>query len=281
MRFLVLGGNGYLGSKIVNELSEKKHRIVATRRVQSDISRVTAENIFWIPAKAEAIKTAMLYEPFDWIINMACNYGRSDVLYDDCIAANLQFPLEVLNLAAEFGVNNYLTIGTGLPDNFNMYTMSKKMFAGFGEFYADRHNINFTSMKLEMFYGADEPSDRFIPSLIVNCRNNNELRITLGTQRRDIIAIQDVVRAILFTIEYVPKGYNEIPVGTGTAPSIREIVEFIHSVTNSDSEMLFGAVPMREGEPDCVADTGKLAGMGFSCKWSWKPGLEKMINEMF
>lgn len=110
MRFLVLGGNGYLGSKIINDLSENKHRIVATKRNSSDISRVTAESIFWIPASMEAIKTAMLYEPFDWILNMVCNYGRSNVLYDDCIAANIQFPLEILNLAAEFGVRNYLTI---------------------------------------------------------------------------------------------------------------------------------------------------------------------------
>ena len=68
MRFLILGGNGYLGSKIINELSKDKHRIVATKRDRSDISRVKTNNIFWIPAKAEAIKTAMLYESFDWIL---------------------------------------------------------------------------------------------------------------------------------------------------------------------------------------------------------------------
>lgn len=201
MRFLVLGGSGYLGSKIINELSGKKHRIVATKRDKSDVSRVKNEEVLWIPARAEAIRTAMLYEPFDWILNMACNYGRSNVLYDDCIAANLQFPLEVLNLAAEFGVQNFLTIGTGLPDQFNMYTMSKKMFAEFGKFYSDRHQINFTSMKLEMFYGADEPRDRFIPSLILKCKNNEMLDVTLGTQHRDIVAVQDVIKAIIFTIE--------------------------------------------------------------------------------
>ena len=99
MRFLILDGNGYLGSKVVNELSEKGYRIAATKREKSDISWVKANNIFWIPAKPETIKTAMLYESLDWILNMACNYGRSDVLYDDCMAANLQFPLDVLDLA--------------------------------------------------------------------------------------------------------------------------------------------------------------------------------------
>lgn len=280
MKFLVLGGNGYLGSKIINELSKKKHRIVATKRETSDISRVKSDKVFWIPAKTEAIKTAMLYESFDWILNMVCNYGRSNLLYDDCIVANLQFPLEILNLASEFRIPNYLTIGTGLPNEFNMYTMSKNIFARFGEFYAKKHNINFFSMKLEMFYGADEPKDRFIPGLIMKCKSNQEIKVTLGTQHRDIIAIQDVVRAIIFTIDTNLKGYHEISVGTGEAPSIREIVEFIYHTINSESKVYFGAVPMRKNEPDCVADITKLREMGFSCQWTWKNGLEKMIREM-
>lgn len=279
MKFLILGGNGYLGSQVVNGLGGG-HKIVATRRENSDISRVKAEDILWIPAKTEAIKTAMLYESFDWILNMACNYGRSDVLYDDCIAANLQFPLEVLNLAAEFGIQNYLTIGTGLPDDFNMYTMSKKMLADFGRFYADRHNINFTAMKLEMFYGADEPTDRFIPSLILKCKKGEEIKVTLGTQHRDIVAIQDVVKAIFFVIDFKPEGYHEISVGTGEAPSIREMVEFVYRITNSNSRLSFGAVPMRQNEPSCVADTGKLAEMGFQCEIHWKDGLAEMVQKM-
>ncbi len=282
MRFLVLGGNGYLGSKIVNELAEKKHRIIATKRVNSNTNRVKAKNILWIPAQTDAVKTAMLYEPepFDWVLNLACNYGNSNMLYDDCIAANFQFPLEILNLAVGFGVRNYLTIGTSLPDEFNMYALSKNMLSKFGEFYADKHNINFVSLKLEMFYGSDEPMDRFLPSLIRKCRNNEILNVTIGTQHRDIIAIQDVVRAILFTIEYGIKGYNEIPVGTGEAPSIREIVEFIHDVTQSQSHICFGSVPMRANEPDCVADITKLKAMGFVCQHSWKAGLQKMIQDI-
>ncbi len=281
MRFLVLGGNGYLGSKIVNELSDMGHRIVATKREFSDIQRVKSINVFWIPAKIEAIKTAMLYESFDWILNMVCNYGRSNVLYDDCIEANLEFPLEVLNLAIKFNVCNYLTIGTGLPDKFNMYSMSKKMFAMFGEFYANKHNINFISMRLEMFYGSDEPLDRFLPNLVMKCIKNENIEVTIGTQCRDIVAIQDVVNAIIFAIKFAPKGYLEIPVGTGVAPTVYEIVRFICDETNSTSEVIFGAVPMRPDEPDCIADTKKLREMGFLCKWTWQEGLLKMIKEMY
>lgn len=280
MKFLVLGGNGYLGSKIVNELSAQRHRVVATKRANSNMDRIKAENVLWIPANIEAIRTAMLYEKFDWILNMVCNYGRSSVLYDDCITANFKFPLEVLDTATGFGVRNYLTIGTGLPDEFNMYTLSKNMFSKFGAFYADRHGINYTVIKLEMFYGADEPSDRFLPSIINKCIANEPLEVTAGTQHRDIIAIQDVVRAILHIINQGISGYCEVPVGTGEAPTIREIIEFIHTTAESKSDIRFGAVPMRPGEPDCVADITKLTEMGFSCQFNWKAGLREMIREM-
>lgn len=280
MKFLVLGGNGYLGSKIINNLTESGHRIVATKRETSDISRVSSKNVLWIPAEKEAVKTAMLYESFDWILNMVCSYGRSYERYHECITANFQFPLEILNLAVEFEIHNYLTIGTGLPDRLDMYAMTKDTLSEFGKFFAEKHDINFLSLKLEMFYGADEPKNRFLPRLIRMCKNNEDLKITVGTQHRDIIAIQDAVDAILFIINTAPKGYNEIPIGTGEAPSIREIVEFILYAANSKSKVYFGAIPMRENEPDCVADMSRLEAMGFHCKWSWKDGLQKMIHEM-
>ncbi|MBD5393043.1 MAG: NAD(P)-dependent oxidoreductase [Lachnospiraceae bacterium] len=280
MKFLILGGSGYLGSKVIDKLTEDGHTIVTTRRDNSDISRVHSHDVIWIPAKTEAVKTAMSCQTFDWVLNMVCNYGKNHTQYNDCIEANLQFPLEILDLAREFKIPNYLTIGTGLPSRFNMYTMTKEMFSEFGKFYAQKHGINFLSVQLEMFYGADEPKDRFLPAIIQKCRNNEDVKVTIGTQHRDIIAIQDVIDAILFIINIAPKGYNEIPLGVGEAPSMREIVEFIHHTTNSKSKVYFGAIPMRENEPDCVADVSKLKKMGFSCKWSWKTGLQKMIQEI-
>ncbi len=35
----------------------------------------------------------------DYVLNMACNFGRCNVLYDNVIDANIVFPLKVLNSA--------------------------------------------------------------------------------------------------------------------------------------------------------------------------------------
>ena len=150
MNVLILGGNGYIGSKVARELVNMGCFVVCTKRTRSNLTRLDdiKDKIKWIPASIDGVEAAMQYMIFDYILNMVCNYGRSNVLYDDVIDANIDFPLKVLNMAVEHGTKKYLTIGTGLPDELNMYSFSKKMFSEFGRFYADKHNITFNSLLL-------------------------------------------------------------------------------------------------------------------------------------
>ena len=135
-------------------------------------------------------------------------------------------------------------------------------------------------MKLEMFYGADEPRNRFIPNLIDKMLKGEEVDVTEGTQHRDIVSVNDILYAIQMVINYNLKGYNEIPVGTGVAPSISELVDFIWEETGKKSKVNKGSIPMRKNEPDCVADVKILSSI---CEWHpvyWKNGIREMIQKM-
>lgn len=280
MNILILGGNGYLGSKVVNYLLCEGCNLTCTKRETSDISRLEGKKINWISASVDAVEVAVGYNHFDWVINMACNYGRSTVLYDNVLEANIEFPLMVLNKAAEYKVKNFLTIGTGLPEYLNMYSFSKSMFSRFGAFYAEKQGINFYDLKLEMFYGADEPSDRFLSSVVYNMLMGMEVNMTLGTQKRDIIWVEDILNAVDMVIHANIPGYHEIPVGTGVAPSVSEIVEYIWQETDYCSKLNKGIIPMREQEPDCIADTSFLSSIGEWAPVDWKTGLHRMIEDV-
>lgn len=277
--FLILGGNGYLGSKIVHSLIGEGNTIVCTKREKSNLSRVAdiKNKIIWVQASVDAIDAALQYTSFDYVLNMACNYGRSNVLYDSVIEANIEFPLKVLNKAVESGTKNFLTIGTGLPEEFNMYSFSKKVYGSFGQFYVDKHGVNFMNLKLEMIYGADEPEDRFLSSVVRKMLNGEDIETTLGTQKRDIIAVSDVIKAILLIINSDINGYHEISVGTGISPSISEIVDFIWEETGRKSKVSKGAIPMRKGEPDCIADTTFLQSLGTWNPVDWQTGIREMV----
>lgn len=282
MNVLILGGNGYIGSKIVRAFIKEGHLVVCTKRKNSDLTRVADinEKIKWIPASLDALDAVTQHITFDYVLNMACNYGRADISYRNVLNANIEFPLQVLDIMVEKGTKNFLTIGTGLPDNLNMYSFSKKMLGEFGKFYADKKKINFYNLRLEMFYGADEPKERFLPLIITKMINGEPVETTLGTQHRDIIATKDVEKAIMMIVKSNLKGYCEIPVGTGIAPTIAEVIDYIWLETGKKSEVRKGVIPMRCDEPDCIANTSILCGIGTWNPVPWKQGIKNMICEI-
>lgn len=285
MNILILGGSGYLGSRLIKKLAaDNEGEIVFTRRSTSDLSGISdllgKKRIRAIQANCDAIETVMQYCQIDMVMNMVCNYGRGARGDNDTIKANLIFPLDVLNCVVEHGVKRFLTIGTGLPDELNMYSFSKKTLGEYGRFYAEHKGLDFYNLLLEMFYGADEPKNRFITGTIEKMLRGEEVRVTIGTQRRDIIAIDDVLNAIVSIANSDLHGYQEISVGTGVAPTVSEIIDYIWELTGRKSTVLKGAIPMRDNEPDCVANTKALCRLGEWKPMYWKEGIRAMVSRM-
>lgn len=282
MNVLILGGNGYIGSKVTRELVNAGHSVVCTKRVSSSLSRLEdlGSKIKWIPASVDSVEASTQYTTFDYVLNMACNYEKNKTTYDIIIESNFVFPLKVFNTAVEHGTKRFLTIDTGLPEELNMYSFSKKMLSKFGEFYADKLGITFNNLQLEMFYGADEPEDRFLPLLIRKMLAGDIIETTIGTQHRDLIRAEDTVRAITMVVNSDLKGFHKIPVGTGETPTISEIIDYIWILTGKKSELRKGAIPMRPNEPDCSADISFLNTLGEWAPVGWKDGIKAMIEKM-
>ena len=111
--------------------------------------------------------------------------------------------------------------------------------------------------------------------------NGDDVSVTIGSQKRDIISIADILRAIEIVVESgKARGYDEVPVGTGISPTVAEIVSFIWDKTGKKSVVNWGAIPMRENEPDCCADTSKIKTFGEWNPMFWKDGITDMINKM-
>lgn len=282
MNILVLGGTGYLGGKVVIRLLNEGHSVICARREKSDLSRIGSviNNTNLTIVSSDRIVKAVNDLPVDYVINMVCDYGKDDPFSERIIHANLDFPLNVMSNLIHSGIKKYITIGTGLPYDFNLYSFSKSTLSNFGKFYVAKKNIDFCDLKLEMFYGADEPRNRFIPFLIDKMLQGDTIDMTLGTQKRDIIYVDDVVEAIMLVIKSDLHGYNEIPVGTGIAPRISEIVDYIWLETGRKSIVNKGVIPMRLGEPDSVADISKIQKLGEWKPINWMKGIRKMISIM-
>lgn len=288
MNVLILGGTGYLGSKVVKAFLSEGHNVVVAKRESADLTRLenvvdndTASLLSYVSTEIADIEDSMKRVSYDIVLNMVCNYGRGNTSYSQVLEANFEFPSKVFEKAIENGIAKMITIGTSLPSVTNMYSFSKGILGDLGRFWASKHKISFGHIKLEMFYGCDEPKDRFIPGLIRNMLAGKEVNVTLGTQQRDIISADDVVEAILRIKDSEWTGYQEIGVGTGIAPTVREIVDFIWKETGEQAKVNYGAIPMRSDEPNCVADISVMNTMCLGWKpIFWEDGLRKMIFDI-
>lgn len=287
MKILIMGGTGYLGFNILDRLIKANHEIFCVVRKSSDLSKFNnfstcnggggyIDKVKIILNDLNNIEEYFKNENFDWIINAVCAYRPNETLYADMFEANMIFPLKILNLASKYNVKNYMTMGTSLPDNFNMYSFSKSKLSDFGRFMSGEAEINFIDLKLEMFYGGlYEPLNRFMKSCVVKLKNNEPLLLTAGLQKRDIIHVDDVVSVIIKILNSeIFNGYISLPVGSGEQHSIRKIIEFLKKELNSNSLLNFGAVPSRKNEPDTLADTGWYKNIDYKLKYSFFDGLK-------
>lgn len=274
MRIILLGGTGYLGSKILQKLCEQQNDILCITRTPEKYRNL--KNIIYC-GHSDLEEAVMNFKPV-LFINTACCYQKAGTLEQDIMEANFVVPARVLQLSIASGIERVITVGTSLPDDFNMYSFSKRLFSDLGKWYSESGKVQFVNIELENFYGEDQPLNNFISNITHKMINNEDIPLTKGTQKRDFIYIDDVVNAIcgLVTRKWRER-YAEIPVGTGEAPTIMEVVEYLCQITGSHSKLLFGAVPMRENEPDTMADKVQMRTWGISPKYRWKQGMERMV----
>lgn len=279
MNIVILGSTGYLGQKLVSEFANNNNEVLGLTHRTHPGSK--AENVHYIPID----ELEQYNKSVDVVINCSCKYMRYNYDNTDIISSNLKSPMTTLEWAITHKVPKYITIGTGLPDDFNIYCITKKAFADIGKYYVDNINargeekFTYYNILLENYYGPDEPGTRFIPNTLDKLLNNEPIDLTSGTQMRDFIYIDDVVQAIVMLSSAPFSGYHDIPLGSGYAPRLYDFITEMKLQTHSESRLNFGSVPFRVHEPNCVADESVMRAYGIQIRYQYKAGIEKMIRE--
>ncbi len=134
-------------------------------------------------------------------------------------------------------------------------------------------------------YGPEDDDSKFTTHVIKSClRNVPELKLTAGEQKRDFIHIDDVVSAyflLLQTAHEQPSLFQAYGLGSGKATSIRESVEMVHRLTQSEAVLKFGALPYREYEiMESKANIEPLRALGWESKISLDEGIQAVIRNV-
>lgn len=283
MNCVVFGATGYLGSKVVHRLAAAGDTVLCVVRKTSSLERLEAVREQVSFCHMEDLPNALAAKSYDCLVNLACRYPRNSKSDMDMFEANFYQPLGVFTACYQAGVRKYLTIGTGLPDDLNVYALSKAKFADVLKWYTGRSAalgkpISVCNVELENFYGEDEPTDRFLPGTVAKLKRNEKILLTAGTQVRDFVYVEDVLTNLMAVMdsENLPE-YLDLPLGSGEGVSIRDLITYLKELVKSDSELCFGAVPSRMNEPDSVADRQKMEQYGLTVRYGWKDGMKTFL----
>lgn len=287
MNILITGASGFLGSALARRLSETDCKVSLLVRKNTDLYRLHDLSSYQIGRceSDQEINQFISDMSPDVVIHTACCYGRNGESTPEIIDSNIRFGALVLNTMNSLEKNfSFINTGTVLSKNVSFYALTKIQFEELGVYEANRSNkkLQFINIKLQHMYGPGDHTSKFTSYVIDACKNNVPiLPLTLGEQKRDLIYIDDVVEAYMKVLENLPilEGVQQIELGSGEAPRLRDFVEIAHKLTSSKTELLFGQIPYRENDDMCmVANIDALKKLGWTPSFDIASGIKKTIE---
>jgi len=219
----------------------------------------------------------------DAVLFTAANYGRNGESPERVLGVNTVLALRVLDACIRGGCPLFVHADTALRNIRSAYALSKRQFAEWGRLLAEQHSLRFLDMRLEHLYGPGDDEGKF-PAFVIGTmlRNEPELSLTPGEQRRDFVFIDDVVDAYQVLVDAatgMEPGYGEFPVGSGRSVSIRDFVTLVKDLTGSRTALRFGALEYRPHEVmDSEAELGAMTALGWTARTCLEDGLRRTID---
>ena len=278
MKYLVTGGNGFIGSNLVDRLVSEGNEVVV---IDNKSAESNEEFYFNDQAKyyefciCDKDNISSLFKGVDVVFHLAAESRIQPTLKNPVLASqiNVTGTCTVLQCAKEnnvkrliysstssgYGLKNKCPLREDMPnDCLNPYSVTKIAGEDLCNLYSDLFGLETVSLRYFNVYGDRQPlKGQYAPVVGIFLRQSKEgEEMTIvgdGTQRRDFTHVEDIVEANIKAADLnnkKPVG-EVINVGTGTNFSILEIAKMINDN--------YTFIPFRPGEAqDTLADTSKL-----------------------
>lgn len=206
MKIALIGATGFVGSAILNELSDRKHEITAIARTPKDTANATwvAADIFNVDALAEILKG------HDAVIN-AYNPGWTNPnIYDDFLAGSKA----IQEAVKKSGVKRFITIGGAgslyvAPDLQAVDTpdFPKEIYPGAN---AARHYLNIIKEEKDLDWAFFSPAFEMHAGTKTGRTGKYRLGLenpVFNDEQRSILSVEDLAVVIADEVE-TPKHHQ-------------------------------------------------------------------------
>ena len=298
-RVLVTGGDGFLGSYVVEKLRERGCSKVFIPRIR-DYDLV----------QTEACQRALADSQPDLVLHLAAvvgGIGANRANPGKFFYENLMMGVQLMEQARLFGVKKFVAIGTicaypkftpvpfkeenlwmGYPEETNApYGLAKKMLLVQAQAYWAQYGFHGIFLLPVNLYGPrdnfDLESSHVIPALIRKCleairEGSSEIIVWgSGEPTREFLYVEDAAEGILLAAEHYDKP-EPVNLGAGFEISIRDLVDLIAKLTGFSGQILWDR-SQPDGQPRrCLDTSGARKEFGFSAKVGLQEGLNRTIQ---
>ena len=301
-RALVTGGSGFIGSQVVNRLlaeGAEVHVLTSTVSAVYPVRLVELRDRIRLHEGNLIDRSAMdavvdKVRP-DYVLHLGAftHVGKSWQRVDECVQANVQGTVNLLQSLARFEPRRFVYAGTSetygdidVPfredarvNPISPYAVSKYSGERFCRMFHQSYGWPIVMLRPFNAYGPGQTPDRIIPEIIVRALRRQELKMTQGRQTREFNFVEDMAEGFVLAATTPGVEGEILNLGCGEEQSLRHVAQTILDLMGNPIEPQFGALPERPTEiPRMFSDSTKArAALGWAPSHSLAQGLEKTI----
>lgn len=274
---LVTGADGFIGKYLVRRLKEEGYTVYTFDVKDGDI----ADCLLDFPDVKHVFHLAgMTFVPKSW--SEPYEFYRTNVLGTANILnfchknkCSITIPSTYM-----YGNPKYLPVDEKHPidSNASPYHNTKYLSELIAMFYAEKMDVPCTIMRLFNVYGMGQNENFIVPHLIKEvCSDVEEIVVKDIEPKRDYVYIEDVVDALVKSIQKTEERFRIYNVGTGVSYNVLELANVIMEIYGQKKNV----VSMNERRPgeimDTIADVSKIkADLDWTPKYCLVEGIRRM-----
>lgn len=289
-KILVTGASGFIGAHLCRELQRsgaEVHAVSRTRRDypdtgwqwwQSDLADAGA-----VRKLVENVKPAVIFHLASYVSG-----NRALEAVAPTFQSNLLTTVNLLTAATEFGCERIVLAGSleepepgdaeAIP--CSPYAAAKWAGNGYARMFHALYDTPVVIARLFMVYGpAQQDLRKLIPYVTLSLLQNQAPRLSSGTRPVDWIYVQDVVDGLVTLASAPDISGKTFDLGSGQLETVREVVERLARLIDSEAKPIFGDLADRPLERVRVANVAEsYAGVGWQPAYFLDRGLQLTVD---
>jgi UDP-glucose 4-epimerase len=302
MKILVLGGSGFLGGHLIDELILQGHSIISLDVAKERYRKIPEAVKFF---EADFGNRGVLIDIFnkekiDIVVHLVSttlpSNSNLDPLFD--ITTNLIESVALLDLCVKYKVTKFVYFSSGgtvygdsmegmINENHQTnpicsYGIVKLAFEKYIQMYQKQYGLGYSILRLSNPYGPRQDPTKNLGAVAVFLDKilNNE-KITIwgdGSVVRDFIYVKDVIDIVIRTIN--SSDSYLLNVGSGKGVTLNELIQTIESILGKKAKVEFidkRSIDVKKLILDCEFAKNTF---GWEAETSLENGIQNMLYEL-